>query len=546
VSTTAPTSVLPRPETSSVREPRERWTPRLGDGVFAAGLAILIGYASWLGHDLWFFSDDWDIIAFHHNGDYLTQYNGHLWLFPIGIFHTLYVTVGLGSYAPYRFVGLLAYTALGVILFAYARQRVQPGYAALAALSIVWFSTAQFNVLFPLLINFSVPLAATIAIWMLLDRDSVVCDIAAGAILAVALASNSLALITVVAVGTELLVRRAPLRRWLPFVPPFALWLLWYISYRKPVSSPGDVATVVRYSLHEIQATFAAFGGGWDPGGYVLLVATVGVFMLSILRWRTFNARAGAALTAVAAFALLTSLTRAGFIPPVPPDTPRFLWVNGFFLVVALIEVVRGRRLSPFVALVGTVIVAVGAATLVGNLRTYHRNGVESKLSVRTFLVATEAIPNRIDRRRILPVSYIPVRVGDYLPAVRHLGSPVRGIALRDLGTEHDRTSADGWMIHDLGLRFAPVRAEPGEECTAVEPGAAERGFEVRGPETVIVRAGATPATWSLRRLALRFGPPAGEIAAGELGALRIPRDHSSLAWHVRVEGVGASVSTCT
>jgi hypothetical protein len=545
VSTSAPTSALPRSDTSSPREPRQRCTPRVGDGIFAVGLGILIGYASWLGRDLWFFADDWDFIAFHHNGDYLTAYNGHLWLFPIGIFHTLYVTVGLGSYAPYRVVGLLAYAALGVILFVYARQRVQPEYAALAALSILWFSSAQFNVLFPLLVNFSVPIAATIAIWMLLDHDTVGCDVAAGGLLALALASNSLALITVAAVGTELLLRRAPLRRWLPFVPPFALWLLWYISYREPIPSAGGVGAVVRFALHEIQATFAAFAGGWDPGGYVLLVVTVAVFMLSLLRWRTFNARAAAALIAVAVFALLTSLTRAGFVPPVPPDTPRFLWVNGFFLVVALIEVVRGRRLSPVVALVGTVIVAVGAVTLLGNLRTYHSNAMESKRAVRTYLVATEAIPNRIDHRRVLPVSYIPVRVGDYLPAMRHLGSPIRGIGLRDLGTRRDRTIADGWMINDLGLRFTPVGAEPGEACTAVAPRAAERGFEVRGPETIVVRAGDTPATWSLRRLALGFGPPAGEIAVRELGALRIPRDRSLLPWHVRVEGVGASVSTC-
>jgi hypothetical protein len=538
-------SVAPGAETSRLSEPRARWTPSPADGVFVVGLAILIGYAAWLGRDLWFISDDWNFIALHHNGNYLAPYNDHLWLFPVAIFHALYVTVGLGSYAPYLVVGLVAYAALGISLFVYARQRVWPGYAALAALSILWFSTAQFNVLFPLLINFSVPLAATVAIWMLLDRDTALCDLAAGGFLAVALASNSVALITLAAVGTELLLRRAPLRRWLPFAPPFALWLLWYISYRTPVAGPGGVAETLRYALHEIQATFAGFAGGWDPGGYVLFGATVGVFTLSIVRWRTFNARAASALTAVALFALLTSFTRAGFVPPVPATTPRFLWVNGFFLVVALIEVVRGRRLSPSVALVCAVIVAVGAVMLVGNLRTYHRQALESKRSVRTFLVATEAIPNRIDRRRVLPVSYIPVRVGDFLPAVRHLGSPVRNVGLRDLGTHRDRTTADGWMIHDLGLRFAPIGAEPEEECTAVQPDAAERGFEVHGPETVIVRAGATPATWSFRRLAVRFGPPTGEIQSGELSALRIPRDHSSLAWHVRVQGVGASVRTC-
>jgi hypothetical protein len=544
VSTTAPASVAPHVETNRVGG-RGRWAPSGGDGVFALGLATLIGYAAWLGRDLWFFSDDWDFIAFHHTGNYLTPYNSHLWLFPLAIFHTLYVTVGLGSYTPYRVVGLVAYAALGISLFLYARQRVQPLYAALAALSVLWFSTAEFNVLFPLLINFSVPLAATIAIWMLLDRDTWRGDLVAGGFLAVALASNSVGLITFGVVAVELLLLRAPIRRWVPFLVPLGLWLVWYVSNRTSIKGPGGVGTVVRYSLHEIQATFAGFAGGWDPGGYVLIVVAVAVFTLSVVRWRTFNARAGSALAAVAAFALLSSVTRAGFVPPVLATTPRYLWFNAFFLVVALVEVARGRRLPPVVAVVGAAIVIVGAVTLVGNLRTYHRHVVAYAHSVRTYLVATEAIPDQINPRRVLPVSYIPVRVGDYLPAIRHLGSPIRGVGLRDLGSEHDRTTADGWMIHDLNLGFVPIASGPTLGCRALPDATAEHGFEARGPTTVVVRAGATPVSWSIRRLAARFGAPAGQLVAGELGALRIPADHSPLPWHVRIEGTAASVSTC-
>jgi hypothetical protein len=364
-------------------------------------------------------------------------------------------------------------------------------------------------------------------------------------LLAVALASNSVGLITFGVVAIELLLKRAPIRRWVPFVVPVGLWLAWYASYRTTFKGPGGVGTVLRYALHEIQATFAGFAGGWDPGGYVLIVVTVGVFTLSIVRWRTFNARAAGALAAVAAFALLTSYTRAGFVPPVLATTPRYLWFNSFFIVVALVEVARGRRLPPFVALVGTVVVVVGAVTLVGNLHTYHRHVVAYAHSVRTYLVATEAIPDQINPRRVLPVSYIPVRVGDYLPAVRHLGSPTRGVGLRDLGSEHDRTTADGWMIHDLNLGFVPIASEPAPGCRALSLATAEQGFDVRGSTTVVVRAGATPVSWSIRRLAVRFGTPAGQLAAGELGALRISADRLSLPWHVRIEGTPASISTC-
>jgi hypothetical protein len=547
VPTTAATSAATDEEGSSARESSRHWSRSLslGDGLFAVGLSSLLAYAAWLGRDLWFFSDDWDIIAFHHNGLYLNPYNGHLWLVPIAIFHALYITAGLGSYTPYRVVGLVSYTLLGIVFFLYLRARVPSLLAALASLSVVWFSTAHYDLLFPLLMNFSFPIACTVAIWMLVDRATSSCDLIAGGCLAIALATNSVGLVAVAAVGTELLFRRAPLRRWLPFIPPFALWLLWYAIYHTPIAGPGGISAVIRYALHEVQATFAGFAGGSNAVGYGLLAATALVFALSVVRWHTFNARAAGALAAVGAFALLTSYTRAGFVPPVAATTPRYLWFNAFFLVAALVEVVRGPQPSWLVAFAGAAIVVVGAITLVGNLQSYNRQVVTYKRTVRTYLVAVEAIPDRIDRRRKLPVSYVPVRVGEYLAAVRHVGSPIVGVRLRELGTAHDRMTADGWMIHDLGLRFAPVGSESSGVCRTVQPAAAMRGFDVRGPGTVIVHTAEGPATWSIRRLAAQFGTPMGPIPQGELETLHFPADHSTLPWHVHVEGPGVSVSTC-
>src|SRR5262249_1741043 len=182
-----------------------------------------------------------------------------------------------------------------------------------------------------------------------------------------------------------------------------------------PVGKPNSVGGTIRFALHQVQATFAGFAGGWDVGGYMLLGAMSVVFALAILRWHTFNARCAAALVSVVVFAGLTGYTAIhGFLPALPADTPRYLWVNAFLIVTAVVEVLRGRRLSPTVAVVGTVVVLLGAVTLVGNLRTYHREVVQYKHSTRTFLVATEAIPDRIDRHRILPLSYNLVRTGDY------------------------------------------------------------------------------------------------------------------------------------
>jgi hypothetical protein len=505
---------------------------------------VLLGYAGWLGRDISFFSDDWPIIAFHHNGNYLTPYGGHLLLLPIAIFHTLFVTVGLTSYTPYRVAGLIGYATFAIVLYIYFRRRIKPTLGCVAALSIIWFSTAQLNVLFPLLLNFSVPMTATVLIWMCLDRNEFRFDLAAGGCLAIALADGGVGLVTVAAVGTELVVLRAPIRRWLPCVAPFALWCLWYARYHTPVTSPNSVGGTIRFALHEIQATFAGFAGGWDVVGYLLFGATFVVFVLAIVRWRTFNARAAAALVSVAVFAGLTGYTaRHGYLL-IPADTPRYLWVNAFLIVTALVEVIRGRRLSPVVTIVGAVVVVVGAITLVGNLRTYHREVVQYKHSTRTFMVATEAISDRIDRHRILPLSYNIVRTGDYLAAVKHLGSPLQGVGVRDLGTETDRKRADGWMIQDLGLGLAPGSVQTTTACTAVTP-AAQQDLSVRGRAAIVARAGPAPAVLSLRRLAHRFDSPTAGIAPGTVALLRLPADRSPLPWHIRLDGVAASLTVC-
>ena len=76
-------------------------------------VALLLLAAAVVGADLWFFSDDWNILADYHDGNLLEPFNGHLSLVPAGIYRVLFHTVGLGSYLPYRLTGLAALAVLG-------------------------------------------------------------------------------------------------------------------------------------------------------------------------------------------------------------------------------------------------------------------------------------------------------------------------------------------------------------------------------------------------------------------------------------------------
>jgi hypothetical protein len=536
-------AVRSRPATTPVDGPAAVSRPtdeRAGLGVLIVGLGTLVTYAWLLGRDLSFFSDDWDIIAFHHDGHVLVPFNGHLSLLPITIFRTLFLTVGIGTYTPYRVVGFAGYCVMVVALYAYGRRRVGSVLAALAALSIAWFSAGDINVLFPFLVNFSVPLAAGAGIWLLRDRDSLHGDVLGGALLAVALASSGIGLTVATAVFVELVLRRARADRWLPYLVPFGLWLLWYTQYRTSIASIGSARSVVHYALREVLATFAGFAGGSTVIGAVLLVAYAALLAVGALRWHTLDARALAALAGAGSFVVLTSITRIGIVPAIPPDTGRYLWVNGFFLVAAALQLARGRRLGPEVIAGAFVLVLVGALTLVGNLRSYHAEVQHYERVARTSMTAVESIPDQVDRSRVMPLSFILVRAGDYLDAVHHLGSPLEHIGFDDLGSEQDRIDADQLMVQDLALRADATASMP-PACAA----APAREAAVDSGHTVVVQAGAAPATVSVRRLATAFdAPPFATVPAGSTVAIVLPRDHGRYPWHLAVPD-GAVLLVC-
>ena len=297
----------------------DRWATPL----FAAASLLLVGVAWHIGRTLWWFSDDWNIITRYHDGHLLEPFNGHLSVVPVAIFRVLYETVGLDHYGPYRAVGLACYVGFGAVLFAYARRQVPPLVAALGTLLLLWLSVAGFNVTFPFLVNFTIPLAATIAAWWLLEHDEPRRDVAAAVCVGVALASSGLGVVTAMAVATELAWRRAPVRRWLPHAVPVGQRTAWYRGWSETTAEPDSVGQVLHYARHELAATFWALGGTNRVVGAVVAAAVAAVVAATVLRWKTFDARAASALVAFAGFIGLTAFSRVGIVPHIPPDTGR-------------------------------------------------------------------------------------------------------------------------------------------------------------------------------------------------------------------------------
>lgn len=510
-------------------------------------MGLLLGVAVVLGRRLWFFSDDWNILADYHDGGLLEPFNGHLSALPAGLYQLLFHTAGLGSYLPYRLCGLAALALLGFHVARYCLARVPSTVAVLAVAAVMWNSFGATNVMFPFLMNFSIPIAALVAIWWHLDRDSTGHDVAAGAWLAVALATSGLGVMTLAAVVVELAWRREPVRRWLVFLPATSLWVIWWLGHRDANDLSGDVPEVVRYFLQMLWGGTTALAAGSRPGGLVLAAGFV-VLVLLAIRSGSFGGRAAGALAAAATFAGLTAWTRLDVVPSIPPDELRYGWTIGAYLVLAAVSMAparppgartagavepdaspsgRARGSWPAAALIvlaGLVLLA-GAWKLLDGMRDWTDQVADAAPGLRSVLYATEAAGvERVDPDVVLPLSYVPVTTGAYLRAVADVGSPLAGARASQIGGRADQREVAEEVYFgsvELGLESPPTTVDaPVEGC-------AESLAGVPGQRIALVPAAepvAGTATLSLARFATS---PAREleVRGGSSSFLALPRD---------------------
>jgi hypothetical protein len=455
-----------------------RRRPDAGTSLAVVSVGGLVLAAAVMGRHLWYFSDDWNIITRYHSGGLLEPFNGHLSLVPAGIYQLIFHTVGLGHYWVFRLMGLGALSCLGVLAFVYARARVGSVGAALATTAIVWGSGGVTVVMFPFLANFSLPIAMLLAVWILMDRHTPRADVAASLCLAVGLATSGLGVLAMGAVGVELAVSRAHIRRWITFAPPVVLWLAWYVTHQ--IAAPGDhrLRSVVSYAVRMMWGGSTALAAGWKPGGVI-----VGLFFLAIVAvaawyWHSLDARSIGALVAPFLFAGLTAFTRLHVVPAIPPDENRYRWTIAAGLVLAVVCMWRSsprptalpRWAMPALGVVALAVVGIGGGELMRDIRTWDDTVTTGAPGLRAEVFAAEAVGSRVDQRHVLPLSYVPVTLGAYRKAIADIGSPLGGWSAADFGGTIDhRLSADTLLA--MGTRTSGFTAPSGAGCTNYQSG---------------------------------------------------------------------------
>lgn len=523
---------------------RER-TDRLAAGVLGTGLAVSAILAVRLARGFSFIVDEWDILAHHVHGRFLTPYNGHLSLVPVALYQGLAHTVGIDSYLPWTVTALVVFLALPIAFFLTHRGVVDPLLVAIASLGIAWSWAAEGQILYGFLVNFNLPVLLLVVTWWLIRHDTTRHDVWAATALVVALATSSVGVVVAFAVVVELLIARAPLRRLVRFAPPVVLWVTWWV-FAHEATKPATFGARVSYAWHTTVAILAGFTLGWKPGAVLTAAVIAALLTLAAKRWHTVDAHVIAALATVVFFVALSAFSRAGDIALNPPDSPRYVWVGDVLLVAAMVWCVRGRRITTATYAITGAVVLVGAVALVGHMRDYRRYVLDYTARTRPFLVGAEAAGPEDDPDRILPLNLIPVTVGEYLELVRSVGSPVAALPFSSLGSEPARVDADRLLITEtpVTLRSSPRplschprrprQVRPATDTVRLAPG-----------ESLIVAAGA-PTVLRLRRLAHAPATrPDLKIPPGWSALVATVTDRSPLPWWVELDGSVTSITIC-
>lgn len=281
---------------------RIRWRPTPLDVSFAVAVAAAAALIAALSSRGWYTFDDWMLLGSRldvYDDDGLAAFlfrshNDHLMTGVIVWQHATVKVFGLGSYVPSALMIAGAHAAIAVVIRLFLlRVGVRRPAASVWAVSLMLWGPAFGCMVWGLEASFSVVTALVLVHLLLVDHDGLAGrrDVLGAVVGLVALASHSLAVPGLLAVGALLAYRR----RWKALLlagSPFAPYALWWVTYRPQGAVfawlPGEVDYGgLRMPLH-VQLDF--FRVLWStplssalPAWPSLVVATVVIVV--VLGW---------------------------------------------------------------------------------------------------------------------------------------------------------------------------------------------------------------------------------------------------------------------
>ncbi|MEA2154130.1 MAG: hypothetical protein QOE11_270 [Solirubrobacteraceae bacterium] len=427
---------------------------------------LLAGTAAFMFHlarGLTFNLDEWIVVTERRGPgapSLLEPHNEHLSVLLLGVFLGLLKLGGLDD-QPLMMVPLVALQlTLGWLLFVIARRRAGAGVAVgVAALALVC-GLAYENFLIPGQAGQMASIVAGVAAFAVLDgppaRRS---NLLLAGLMAVALASSGMGIPVLIGVAVELLLTPAGRRRLWVVALPFGLYLLWYVFYGTTRAGTDELALSVIWAWTAAAHAAGALIGQRqiEPGQDLLIVLLV---VLAYRAWRVERAgkiRMAALATVFVTFYGLTAISRHDIAPP---SSSRYLTVGLVFLLLLLVETLRGLRIrgwAPWLVL----LLAFIALSKDDKVAFREGRGVflERSQDMRGALGAIELL----GRRRVDPGFEIAPRAapfllaGPWFDALDGLdGDPAYAPAQLVRAPAGARSFADDTLIRAGGLALGP------------------------------------------------------------------------------------------
>jgi hypothetical protein len=432
--------------------PRAR-TDRLAWLAFAVLAAAAGATILWYGRHWNFLYDEWGAILYRRSGgasSLLAPHNGHLQAIPFAIYRALFATVGIGAYGWYQSLGVLLHVALAGLVFVYARPRLG-AWAALLAVVPLLFLADGWEVLFwgyESCVTIPLVALAALLVWRGdTPPDGGHRDVVTALLLLVALMGSGVGIAVAVVVAVEVLLRDRRRAALASVAVPSALYAAWFLFYRPNVSTPeslrqvpgavpnGDVGYfdtpgehldllpgwLYRSAKQSVNAIFST-----PATSSVVPLLVLALLAAVVLRRRNANARVVALVAGLAAYWLLTGLTRAQAIVP----APRYVYPAAVLVLLIVIEVLRDWR--PPVRALAVAAVAL-AFVVAGDVRTLRDI---DRISRPVFASQDRQLRQIEADAAAEPPGYVPphpplgnvaaLTAGPYLAAVKDLGSPAR------------------------------------------------------------------------------------------------------------------------
>jgi hypothetical protein len=540
--------------------------------VLALALALAGGLSFWAGRGLVFRGDEWSWLTsgLHVTANsVLGDYNGHLLAYTKGFFWLVPSLVGLGHYWVIRALSIVPNLVVAWLVGRLAAPRVGPWPAVFAAAVVAFLGTGCDVFLSAADAGITVAVAACLGALAALDRGRRSGDGWACVLLALGLASFSVAVAFAVGILIELLATRQWRRLWIVLAPG-VLYIAWRIHWGSSISGGSGHSRGVLHLLGH--AVSAMTGGAAGVVGVQLSSPTlrsdlpwlgtlaevlVVVLAVALLAWvclrRRLTARlANLAITGVALWLLLGY--GRGSLGGL--QASRYVYQGAIVIVLLLVELAPAvviRRGMIRRTLGGLVVVSVclNIVWLVVWADFLRRQST----SVRAQLTALQ-----LARPRVAP-DFVPgagftlraLTAGHYFQMLQTFGgSPADSLAELRHAPASARDQADATLIHALDLHLRPgfpsagaqaailegipsglaqtisgcIRAQPrgaaaGVVNFAVRP-SARLGFEVPKGGLLLVSA---------RLFGNQFHPISGIRSTGQRLALRLPPIGIDATW---------------